>query len=162
MSEPEPLAQQALLMESYGEHCVTASGGAMSMDEYAARLWAYDRVLKPETLRGVYAHHDLSLDVANCIVAVQNGAVPVDASLAWTGASAGNAPLEVFTADADGCDPYALGAAIRPPAALRRACGTRDRASPAARSTPATARAAGTGRRGSRLSHPSARPMRTA
>lgn len=46
MSEPEPLAQQALLMESYGAHCVyvTDSGGAMNMDEYAARLQAYDRV----------------------------------------------------------------------------------------------------------------------
>src|SRR3546814_15043151 len=76
MSAPDALAQQALLMESYGAHCVyvTDSGGAMTMDQYAARLAAYDRVLKPETQRGVHAHHNLSLCVATRHVAGPQGA----------------------------------------------------------------------------------------
>ncbi|GBD29419.1 4-hydroxy-2-oxovalerate aldolase [bacterium HR32] len=101
MRPPEVLAEQALLMESYGADCVyvTDSAGAMLPWEAAAAVRALRQALRVQV--GFHAHNNLGLAIANCLAALEAGADQLDGSLRGCGAGAGNAATEVLAAVLD-------------------------------------------------------------
>ncbi|NWL23789.1 4-hydroxy-2-oxovalerate aldolase [Pseudomonas umsongensis] len=103
LNDPEGLAKQGKLMESYGAQTVyiTDSAGYMLPEDVRVRVSALREVLNPETEIGFHGHHNLGMGIANSIAAIEAGASRIDGSVAGLGAGAGNTPLEVFTAVCD-------------------------------------------------------------
>ncbi|TXT37033.1 MAG: 4-hydroxy 2-oxovalerate aldolase [Comamonadaceae bacterium] len=116
LNDPEGLARQGKLMESYGAQTVyiTDSAGYMLPADVKARVAALRAVLKPETEIGFHGHHNMGMGIANSIAAIEEGASRIDASVAGLGAGAGNTPLEVLVAVCErmgietGCDLFKL------------------------------------------------------
>jgi 4-hydroxy 2-oxovalerate aldolase len=100
MLEPEPLAAQAKLMESYGADLVYVvdSAGALTMDMVHDRVTALRQTLDAKTHVGFHAHNNLGLGVGNAVTAVKAGADNIDAACRGLGAGAGNAATEAVVA----------------------------------------------------------------
>ena len=103
MVHPGPLADQAVLMESYGADTVYVvdSAGALVPE-------TVDRVCSPFARRsnrahevGFHAHDNLGAAVANTLAAIDEGATCVDGSLGGLGAGAGDLATEAFAAVAE-------------------------------------------------------------
>jgi 4-hydroxy-2-oxovalerate aldolase len=100
MVEPEKLAEQAKLMESYGADCiyVVDSAGSMLDQQARGRVRALRAALSESVEVGFHAHNNLCLSVANTVAAIEEGATRVDASTNGLGAGAGNTPTEALVA----------------------------------------------------------------
>lgn len=113
---PEVLARQARIMADAGCRCVYVvdSAGALILDEVSDRVAALVDELGADAQVGFHGHQNLSLGVANTVLAIRSGAVQVDACTRSFGAGSGNTPTEALVAVLDrlglssGVDPLVM------------------------------------------------------
>ncbi len=100
---PAELARQARIMVDAGAQCVYVvdSAGALVLSDAQERVRALVDEIGHQAQVGFHGHQNLSLGVANSVLAYQAGARQVDGALCALGAGAGNAPTEVLAATFD-------------------------------------------------------------
>jgi len=101
MASPEKIVEQGKIMENAGADVVlvTDSAGALMPHTVKERVAALRAALKIGI--GFHGHNNLSLAVANSVVAVEEGARWLDACTCGLGAGSGNTPTEVLVAVLD-------------------------------------------------------------
>lgn len=100
-ASPDLLAQQARIMADAGAECVYVvdSAGALVLSDAQERVQAVvAEVGRDGAEVGFHGHQNLSLGVANSVLAYQAGARQIDGALCALGAGAGNSPTEVLAA----------------------------------------------------------------
>lgn len=100
MIGPDELLAQARIMEDAGAQCIyiVDFAGALTLDGVRARAGTLKAGLSSHTQVGMHAHNNLSLAVANSLVAIEEGVDQVDGCSRGLGAGAGNCPTEVLVA----------------------------------------------------------------
>lgn len=101
MADVSKLVEQAKLMESYGADTVYVvdSAGALLPHQVRERIRALKENLGVNI--GFHGHNNLSLAMANTLVAIEEGATRIDGSVRCLGAGAGNTQTEVLVAVLD-------------------------------------------------------------
>jgi 4-hydroxy 2-oxovalerate aldolase len=97
---PEDLAKQGRIMADAGCQCVYVvdSAGTLILEEVGDRVAALVAELGTDAQVGFHGHQNMSLGVANSLLAIRAGAVQIDACTRAFGAGAGNTPTEVLAA----------------------------------------------------------------
>jgi 4-hydroxy 2-oxovalerate aldolase len=98
---PEVLARNARTMVDAGAQCVYVvdSAGALVLSDAQERVRAViDEISRDGAQVGFHGHQNLSLGIANSVLAYQAGALQIDGALCALGAGAGNSPTEVLAA----------------------------------------------------------------
>lgn len=101
MAPVEKLVEQAKLMESYGADNIymVDSAGALLPHQVKERVRALKQNIGVNI--GFHGHNNLSLAMANTLVAIEEGATRIDGSVRCLGAGAGNTQTEVLVAVLD-------------------------------------------------------------
>jgi len=102
-TSPAELARQARIMVDAGAQCVYCvdSAGALVLGDAQERVQAIVAEIGTQAEVGFHGHQNLSLGVANSVLAFQHGARQIDGALCALGAGAGNSPTEVLAATFD-------------------------------------------------------------
>lgn len=100
MTTPDNLAKQARIMVDAGCQCVYVvdSAGHLILEDVSDRVAALIAEIGGEAQVGYHGHQNLSMGVANSVLAVRAGATQIDGTLCALGAGAGNSPTEVLAA----------------------------------------------------------------
>ncbi len=99
-ASPGELARQARIMVDAGAQCVYVvdSAGALVLASAQDRIRAVIDEIGHQAQVGFHGHQNLSMGVANSVLAHQAGARQIDGALCALGAGAGNSPTEVLAA----------------------------------------------------------------
>ena len=102
-ASPEKLAEQARIMVDAGSQCVYVvdSAGALVLGDAQSRVKAVIDEIGKEAQVGFHGHQNLSMGIANSVLAYEAGARQIDGALLALGAGAGNSPTEVLAATFD-------------------------------------------------------------
>jgi 4-hydroxy 2-oxovalerate aldolase len=97
---PDVLAVQARIMVDAGCQCVYVvdSAGAMILEDASERVAAVVAEVGTDAQVGFHGHENLSLSLANTILAMRSGAVQLDGSTRRFGAGSGNTSVEAMAA----------------------------------------------------------------
>lgn len=98
MAPPDVLLEQARLMQSYGAQAVILMDSAGYSTPTIVKSKVGHLVNGLEIQVGFHAHNNLGLAVANSLVALEEGALVIDACIKGFGAGAGNTQLETLIA----------------------------------------------------------------
>jgi len=99
-ASPSELAAQAVVMADAGCQCVYVvdSAGALILEQASQRVAALVDAIGDRAQVGFHGHQNLSLGLANSVLAQRAGARQIDVALCALGAGAGNTPTEVMAA----------------------------------------------------------------
>jgi 4-hydroxy 2-oxovalerate aldolase len=99
-TSPQVLARNARTMVDAGAQCVYVvdSAGALVLSDAQERIQAVIAEVVRDAQVGFHGHQNLSMGVANSVLAYQAGAKQIDGALCALGAGAGNSPTEVLAA----------------------------------------------------------------
>jgi 4-hydroxy 2-oxovalerate aldolase len=98
--DPDMLAKQARVMVDAGCQCVYVvdSAGSLILEGAADRVAALVTEIGADAQVGFHGHENLSLSLANTILAIRAGATQVDGSTRRLGAGSGNTSCEALAA----------------------------------------------------------------